>query len=90
MDRGRATCGGQKPTAPTTRLLSEYSRIDTYYATRLGPRCTMGRAEVLEASLHLGTGPGAGTRVVLKVPPDRQQPQRPKYSNLVGSSRIAF
>jgi hypothetical protein len=33
----------------------------------------MGRVEVLEASLHLGTGPGAGTMVVLKVPPDRQQ-----------------
>jgi len=45
---------------------------------------------MLEASLHLGTGPGAGTRVRLKVPPDRQQPQRPKYSNLVGSSRIAL
>ena len=45
---------------------------------------------MLKASLHLGTGPGAGTMVVLKVPPDRQQPQRPMYSNLVGSSRIAF
>jgi hypothetical protein len=65
-------------------------RIDAYYDTRIGPRWTMGRAEVLDASLHLGTGPGTGTRVVLKVPPDRHQPQRPKYSNLVGSSRIAF
>jgi hypothetical protein len=73
MDCGRTTRGGKKPTAPTTRLIREYSRIDTYYATRLSPRCTRGRAEVLEASLHLGTGPGAGTRVVLKVPPDRQQ-----------------
>jgi hypothetical protein len=45
---------------------------------------------VLEASLHLGPVPGAGTRVVLEVPPDRQQPQLPMYSNLVGSSRIAF
>ena len=35
MDRGRATCGGQKPTAPTTRLIRGYSlRINTYYATR--------------------------------------------------------
>ena len=49
-------------------MISEYRRIDTYYDT-----CTMGRAEVLEARLHLGTGPGTGTMVVLKVPPDRQQ-----------------
>ena len=49
-----------------------------------------GRAEVLEASLHLGPGPGARTRVVLKAPPDRQQPQRPMYSHLVSSSRISF
>ena len=42
--------------------------IDAYYFTRIGPRCTMGRAEVLEASLHLGSGPGARTRVVLKMP----------------------
>ena len=45
---------------------------------------------MLEASLHLGTGAGAGTRVVLKVPHDSQQPKRPMYSNLIGSSRIAF
>ena len=73
MDRGRTTNRGQKPTAPTTRLIGEYSRIGTYFAARLGPRRTRGRAEVLEASLHLGTGPGAGARVVLKWPPDRQQ-----------------
>jgi len=73
MDCGRTTRGGQKPTTPTTRLIREYSTIDTYYAARLGPRCTMRRAEVLEASMRLGTRPGAGTRVVLKVPPDRQQ-----------------
>jgi rhodanese-related sulfurtransferase len=65
-------------------------RIDAYYDTRIGPRCTMGRAEVLEASLHLGTGGGAGTRVVLKVPPDSQQPKRPMYSTLVGFSKIAY
>ena len=29
MDRGRATCGGQKPRAPTTSL-----SINAYYATR--------------------------------------------------------
>jgi hypothetical protein len=68
----------------------EYSRIDAYYDTRIGPRCTMGRAQVLDANLHLGPGPGAGTRVVLKVPPDSQQPKRPVYSTLVGFSRIAF
>ena len=76
MDRGRATCGGHKPTGRTTRLM-RYRRIDAYYSTRLGLRRTMRRAEVVEASLHLGTGPGAGTRVVLKVPPHGQQPQQP-------------
>jgi hypothetical protein len=35
MDRGRATCGGHKPTAPTTRLIRGYSlSINAYYATR--------------------------------------------------------
>ena len=58
MDRVRAASGGQKPTAPTTRLMRKYCVIDGYYDTRIKPRCTMGRAEVLEASLHLGTGPG--------------------------------
>ena len=43
---------------PTTTLGS------VRVARRGGSRCW---------SLHLGTGPGAGTRVVLKVPPDRQQ-----------------
>jgi hypothetical protein len=47
MDRGRATCGGQKPTAPTTRLIRGCSRSDAYYATRLGLCSTMERAEVL-------------------------------------------
>jgi hypothetical protein len=36
MDRGRAALGGQKPTTPTTRLIRGYSRINAYYATRLG------------------------------------------------------
>ena len=67
MDCGRATRGGQKSTTPKTRLM-RMREDQAYYDTRIGPRCTMGRAEVLEASLHLGTGPGAGTRVVLNVP----------------------
>jgi hypothetical protein len=36
MDRGWAALGGQKPTAPTTRLMRGYSSINAYYATRLG------------------------------------------------------
>ncbi len=36
MDRGRAARGGQKPTAPTTRLIKGYSSINAYYATRHG------------------------------------------------------
>jgi hypothetical protein len=36
MDRGRATCGGQKPTAPTTRLIRGHGlRINAYYASWL-------------------------------------------------------
>jgi heme/copper-type cytochrome/quinol oxidase subunit 2 len=34
MDRGRATCGGQKPTAPTTTLIGYSLSINAYYATR--------------------------------------------------------
>ncbi len=52
MDRGRATCGGQKPTALTTRLIRGYSlRINAYYATRLG-LCSM-----RERTEMLGGGP---------------------------------
>jgi hypothetical protein len=71
MDRGRATCGGQKPTAPTTRLIRGYSlRLYAYYATRLGLCSTMERAEVLGEGIHLEVRPGAGTRVELRVPLD--------------------
>jgi signal transduction histidine kinase len=77
MGRGRATRGGQKPTAPTTRLIRGYSRINAYYAARLGLRSTRERAEVLGGSLHLDTRPGAGTRVELRVPLDGRQPQQP-------------
>jgi hypothetical protein len=58
MDRGRATCGGQKPKAPTTRLIRGCSRIDAYYATGLGLCSTMERAEVLGGSIHLDARPG--------------------------------
>ena len=34
MDRGRATCGGQKPKAPTTTLIGYSLSINAYYATR--------------------------------------------------------
>jgi hypothetical protein len=34
MDRGRATCGGQKPRAPTTTLIGYSLSINAYYATR--------------------------------------------------------
>ena len=71
MDRGRATGGGQKPTAPTTRLIRAYRlRINAYYATWLGLCSTMERAEVLGESIHLDARPGAGTRVELRVPLD--------------------
>jgi hypothetical protein len=70
MDRGRATCGGQKPTAPTTRLIGYSLRINAYYATWLGLCSTMERAEVLGGSRHLNARPGAGTRVELRVPLD--------------------
>jgi hypothetical protein len=43
---------------------------------------------VLEARLDLGTGPDAGTRVVLKVPPDRQSSAA---ANVLESGRfVAF
>jgi signal transduction histidine kinase len=63
MDRGRATCRGQKPTAPTTRLKRGYSlRINAYYATRLGLRSMRERTEVLGGDLRVDSGSGTGTR----------------------------
>jgi hypothetical protein len=58
MDSGRATCGGHKPTAPTTTLIGYSLRINAYYATWLGMRSTMERAEVLGGSIHLDARPG--------------------------------
>jgi hypothetical protein len=77
MDRGRAARGGQKPTTPTTRLIEGYSRINAYYATRLGLHSTRGRAEVLEESLHKGPSTGVRTKAELREHFDGQQPQRP-------------
>jgi hypothetical protein len=60
MDRGRATCGGQKPTAPTTRLIRGCSlRINAYYATWLGMRSMRERTEMLGGDLRVDSGPGA-------------------------------
>ncbi len=47
MDRGRATCGGQKPTAPSTRLMR--IRED---------RCLLRHSD--QSALHDGEGRGAG------------------------------
>ena len=59
MDRGRATCGGQKPRAPTTRLIRGYSlRINALYATQLGPRSMRERTEMLGGDLRVDTGSG--------------------------------
>jgi len=77
MDRGRATCGGQKPTAPTTRLIRAYSlRINAYYVTRLGLRFVRERTEMLGRNLRVDSGSGTGTRAELRVPLDGrlQQP----------------
>jgi hypothetical protein len=59
MDRGRATCGGQKPTAPTTTLIRRNSMINTYYAARLGLRSMRERTEMLGGDLRVDSGPGA-------------------------------
>jgi hypothetical protein len=67
MDRRRATCGGQTPTAPTTRLIRAYSRINAYYPTQLGLRTTKESVEVL-GGLHLDARPRVGTRVELREP----------------------
>jgi hypothetical protein len=71
MDRGRATCGGQKPTAPTTRLIRGYGlMINAYYATRLGLRSMRERTEMLGGTCastrvrdrHQGGAEGASGR----------------------------
>ena len=75
MDRSRATCGGQKPTAPTTRLIRGYTlRINAYYATRLGLCSTMERTEMLGGDLRVDSGSGTGTRAELRVPLDGAAP----------------
>jgi hypothetical protein len=68
MDRGRVAREGQKPTAPTTRLIRGYSRINAYCATQLSLRSTRARAEVLAASLHLDARCRGGTEVELRMP----------------------
>jgi hypothetical protein len=67
MDRGRATCGGQKPRAPTTRLIGYSLMINAYYATRLGPRSMRERTEMLGGDLRDDSGSGTGTRAELRV-----------------------
>jgi hypothetical protein len=52
MDRGRATRGGQEPTASTTKLIRAYSSIDAYYGARFGLRSRTEEAKVLEGSLQ--------------------------------------
>jgi hypothetical protein len=59
MDRGRATCGGQKPTAPTTRLIRGYSRINAYYPTRLGLHPTRESVEAPPSTYISMRGQGA-------------------------------
>jgi hypothetical protein len=77
MDRGRATCGGQKSTAPTTRLIGYSLRINANYATQLGLRSMRERAEMLGGDLRVDSGTGIGTRAELRVPLDGrlQQPR---------------
>ena len=77
MDRGRATCGGQKPTAPTTTLIGYSLRINAYYATWLGMRSMRERTEMLGGDLRVDSGSGTGTRAELRVPLDGrlQQPR---------------
>jgi hypothetical protein len=63
MDRGRATCGGQKPTAPTTTLIGYSLRINAYYGTRLALHEGEDRGtEMLGGDLRVDSGSGIGTR----------------------------
>jgi hypothetical protein len=83
MDRGRATGGGQKPTAPTTRLIRGYRlRLYAYYATRLGLRSMRERAEMLGGNLRVDSGSGTGTRAELRVSLDGRL-QQPSTTSLV-------
>jgi hypothetical protein len=66
MDRGRATCGGQTPTAQPTRLIRGYNRIDAYCSTQLDLRSPRAKTEVLGGSPHLDARPGGGSRVLVK------------------------
>jgi hypothetical protein len=74
MDRGRAARGGQKPTAPTTRLIRGYGlMINAYYATRLGLRSMRERAVMLGGTCastwawdrHQGGAEGASRRATV-------------------------
>jgi signal transduction histidine kinase len=79
MDRGWATCEGQKPPTPTTRLKRGYSsRINAYYATRLGMRSVRERTEMLGGDLRVDSGSGTGSRAELRVSLDGrlQQPRQ--------------
>jgi signal transduction histidine kinase len=77
MDRCRATCGGQKPRAPTTTLIGYSLRINAHYATRLGLRSMRERTEMLGGNLRVDSGSGTGTRAELRVSLDGrlQQPR---------------
>jgi signal transduction histidine kinase len=77
MDSGRATCGGHKPTAPTTTLIGYSLRINAYYATWLGMRSMRERTEMLGGNLRVDSGSGTGTRAELRVSLDGrlQQPR---------------
>ena len=76
MDRGRATCGGQKPRAPTTTLIGYSLRINAYYATRLGLRSVRERTEMLGGTCASTQGLDRHQGGALRVPLDRrlQQP----------------
>ena len=90
MDRGRATCGGHKPTAPTTMLIRGCSEIDAYYATGLGLRSTMERAEVLGGSLHLDVRPRGCPSTELRVPSTDSNPSgQAKEALIRGSTRVS-
>ena len=48
-------------------MIRPYSRINAYYATRLGLRSRTEGAEVLEESLHKGTSAGVRTKAELRM-----------------------